>query len=160
MQAVYILPLVFRLVTLILLNVVTVGRWWSARFSLAYLGFFGFLNVYALRVNLSVAILSMVNSSYLNSGHNHTSEDCPASPEQTHAAVSSKVFLLLRQVCLCFFMLHFRCFVKACINTDVKSISRLDDKLSVQNNLGLTIIVLDQGWPTFCTPCANFSKHE
>uniref|UniRef100_H2ZGY3 Sialin n=1 Tax=Ciona savignyi TaxID=51511 RepID=H2ZGY3_CIOSA len=47
-----------------------VGTWLSTRFSLAYLAFFGFMNVYALRVNLSVAILSMVNSTYMASHNN------------------------------------------------------------------------------------------
>nr|CAB3266122.1 sialin [Phallusia mammillata] len=55
-----------------------VGKWFSTRFCIAYLGFFGFMNVYALRVNLSVAILSMVNASY--QVVNHTAKDaCPAS---------------------------------------------------------------------------------
>ncbi|KAL3863143.1 hypothetical protein ACJMK2_004912 [Sinanodonta woodiana] len=36
--------------------------WWtSSRLGLAVLGFFGFINVYALRVNMSVAIVCMVN---------------------------------------------------------------------------------------------------
>ncbi|WAR21583.1 SL172-like protein [Mya arenaria] len=36
--------------------------WWtSSRLALAVLGFFGFLNVYALRVNMSVAVVCMVN---------------------------------------------------------------------------------------------------
>ncbi|XP_045189876.2 uncharacterized transporter slc-17.2-like isoform X2 [Mercenaria mercenaria] len=36
--------------------------WWSScRLALAVLGFFGFVNVYALRVNMSVAIVCMVN---------------------------------------------------------------------------------------------------
>ncbi|KAH3787125.1 hypothetical protein DPMN_165246 [Dreissena polymorpha] len=36
--------------------------WWtSCRLALAVLGFFGFLNVYALRINMSIAIVCMVN---------------------------------------------------------------------------------------------------
>ena len=34
-----------------------------ARYILAIMGFFGFVNVYALRVNLSMAIIEMVNTS-------------------------------------------------------------------------------------------------
>jgi ACS family sodium-dependent inorganic phosphate cotransporter-like MFS transporter 5 len=34
-----------------------------ARYVLAVMGFLGFVNVYALRVNLSMAIIKMVNSS-------------------------------------------------------------------------------------------------
>lgn len=44
--------------------------WISARYSLAILGFLGFFNVYALRVNLSVAIVQMANST---SQHYHNS---------------------------------------------------------------------------------------
>uniref|UniRef100_H2ZGX8 Sialin n=1 Tax=Ciona savignyi TaxID=51511 RepID=H2ZGX8_CIOSA len=53
----------------------------STRFSLAYLAFFGFMNVYALRVNLSVAILSMVNSTYMASHNNSniSGDVCPSS---------------------------------------------------------------------------------
>ena len=36
--------------------------WMPARYALAILGFLGFFNVYALRVNLSVAIVQMDNS--------------------------------------------------------------------------------------------------
>ena len=61
------------------------GTWISARYGLSYLAFFGFVNVYALRVNLSVAILSMVNSSYLvPTNHANTSDVCPASPNQAN----------------------------------------------------------------------------
>ena len=44
--------------------------WISARYSLAILSFLGFFNVYALRVNLSVAIVQMANST---SQHYHHS---------------------------------------------------------------------------------------
>ena len=37
--------------------------WCSARFSLAIVGFFGFVNLYAQRVNLSVAMVCMLNHS-------------------------------------------------------------------------------------------------
>lgn len=42
--------------------------WWtSSRLGLAVLGFFGFINVYALRVNMSVAIVCMVNRTAIKS---------------------------------------------------------------------------------------------
>ncbi|XP_071171387.1 sialin-like [Mytilus edulis] len=40
---------------------ISVPWWTSSRLGLAILGFFGFINVYALRVNMSVAIVCMVN---------------------------------------------------------------------------------------------------
>nr|XP_039255122.1 sialin-like [Styela clava] len=52
-----------------------VPTWTSARYVLAYMAFFGFFNVYALRVNLSVAIVSMANTS---DTHN-ASNECPVS---------------------------------------------------------------------------------
>jgi len=62
------------------------GTWLSARYCLAYLSFFGFVNVYALRANMSVAILSMVNTTYQQQ-HSNTSvatSSCPhnAQPDQ------------------------------------------------------------------------------
>ena len=68
---------------------VTVGIWCSTRFFLAYLGFFGFANVYALRVNLSVAIVSMVNSTYLVSNHTSNNSDvCPETANQANHTAS------------------------------------------------------------------------
>ncbi|CAK8673452.1 unnamed protein product [Clavelina lepadiformis] len=62
-----------------------VGTWVSARYFMGYLAFFGFFNVYTMRVNLSVAILSMVNSSYLvSTNHTNVSDICPASPNQAN----------------------------------------------------------------------------
>lgn len=48
--------------------------WWtSCRLGLAILGFFGFVNVYALRVNMSVAIVCMVNQTALRSKESNSS---------------------------------------------------------------------------------------
>lgn len=48
--------------------------WWtSSRLALAVLGFFGFVNVYALRVNMSVAIVCMVNQTALRLAEGNTS---------------------------------------------------------------------------------------
>ena len=47
------------------------------RYLIAFLGFLGFANVYAMRVNLSVAIVSMVNSSAIPHVNASTSDVCP-----------------------------------------------------------------------------------
>ncbi|XP_070559139.1 sialin-like [Ptychodera flava] len=44
--------------------------WTSSRFGLAILAFFGFVSMYALRVNLSVAMVCMVNNTALNDPDN------------------------------------------------------------------------------------------
>lgn len=57
------------------------GPWLGARHIFAFLGFLGFVNVYAMRVNLSVAIVAMVNQTdHGNSGGNQTNSSgtCPA----------------------------------------------------------------------------------
>nr|XP_034328495.1 sialin [Crassostrea gigas] len=49
--------------------------WWtSSRLGLAVLGFFGFINIYALRVNLSVAIVCMVNATAVRLNSNSESD--------------------------------------------------------------------------------------
>ncbi|XP_068189155.1 sialin [Antennarius striatus] len=57
----------------------------SVRLGLAILMFFGFVAVYALRVNLSVAMIAMVNSTDPNPAKNSSkSYDCPLSPDLTN----------------------------------------------------------------------------
>ncbi len=51
----------------------------SARYTLAFLSFLGLLNIYAMRVNLSVALVAMVNTTLTN----HSSV-CPAVLNMTH----------------------------------------------------------------------------
>ena len=46
------------------------------RHILMLLGFLGFANVYALRVNLSVALVAMVNSTYANVNPEGKSHEC------------------------------------------------------------------------------------
>jgi ACS family sodium-dependent inorganic phosphate cotransporter-like MFS transporter 5 len=46
------------------------------RHILVLLGFLGFANVYALRVNLSVALVVMVNSTYTNQNSEVSSHEC------------------------------------------------------------------------------------
>lgn len=52
----------------------------KARHILGILGFLGFANVYAMRVNLSVAIVAMVNHTAFPepSTNNNTYDHCPA----------------------------------------------------------------------------------
>lgn len=47
----------------------------SARYNLAVLAFFGFFVLYALRVNLSVALVDMVDSN-TTLANNRTSKEC------------------------------------------------------------------------------------
>merc|ERR1712241_1238117 len=55
------------------------GPWIGVRHIFAFLGFLGFVNVYAMRVNLSVAIGAMVkDTSSSNSTNNTDVGTCPA----------------------------------------------------------------------------------
>ena len=51
------------------------GSCFQARHALAVMAFLGFFNVYCLRVNLSVALVAMVNST--SSENSSTSDECP-----------------------------------------------------------------------------------
>lgn len=61
---------ILHVLLLNLLTVVTAFRqaplmetnWFSKRYLIAFLAFFGFANIYALRVNLSVAIVVMTSN--------------------------------------------------------------------------------------------------
>ena len=58
--------------------------WWtSSRLALAVLGFFGFINVYALRVNMSVAIVCMVNQTALKIAEANSSSNDTGSKVET-----------------------------------------------------------------------------
>lgn len=58
-------------------------EWWGARHTLGFLGFLGFTSVYAMRVNLSVAIVAMVKAEVgygndtANNNNNNSEEVCP-----------------------------------------------------------------------------------
>lgn len=52
----------------------------SSRYSLALLSCFGFFVVYSLRVNLSVAMVDMLNTTRHQSSPNHSSSVCPPRP--------------------------------------------------------------------------------
>jgi len=54
-------------------------RFPSCRFVLMVMGFLGFVNVYCLRVNLSVALVAMVNDTeqpFQNMSHNNSDDIC------------------------------------------------------------------------------------
>ncbi|KAB7505360.1 putative inorganic phosphate cotransporter [Armadillidium nasatum] len=67
-------------------------EWIATRHIFAFLGFLGFANVYAMRVNLSVAIVAMVNSSAIPQ-RNSTSDDvCPLPTNGSIAPVKEGKF--------------------------------------------------------------------
>ncbi|XP_076823695.1 sialin-like [Clavelina lepadiformis] len=70
-----------------------VGTWLSVRYSMAYLALLGVINVYALRVNLSVAIVSMVkyNSTLQTAYLNHRAE-CPGRTVETNHNLNTGEF--------------------------------------------------------------------
>lgn len=64
---------------------------WSARYGLAFISSFGFFVVYSLRVNLSVAMVDMLNATSQHTNTNHTGSVCPAHydpprPQRNHTA--------------------------------------------------------------------------
>lgn len=66
----------------------------SARYNLAVLAFFGFFVLYALRVNLSVALVDMVDSN-TTLADNRTSKECAehsASNKALHKQMVSSIF--------------------------------------------------------------------
>lgn len=73
----------------------------SARYNLAVLAFFGFLVLYALRVNLSVALVAMVDPNTTLSD-NRTSKECPehSSPVKVHHNQTVSAFFSSRKTIL------------------------------------------------------------
>lgn len=63
----------------------------KARYILGIMGFLGFANVYAMRVNLSVAIVAMIKNGSTNNDNHTGSSDCPVSyTNSTTPAVSTQ----------------------------------------------------------------------
>lgn len=68
----------------------------KARHTLGFLGFLGFALVYAMRVNLSVAIVSMVNqTAYPDNNGNDTSDVCPKTPPVNGTFIPVRIIFLL-----------------------------------------------------------------
>lgn len=57
----------------------------KARHILGIMGFLGFANVYAMRVNLSVAIVAMVNTTTPEISNSSTYDHCPISTNVTNS---------------------------------------------------------------------------
>ena len=60
----------------------------KARHVLGILGFLGFANVYAMRVNLSVAIVAMVNkTAFPDVVDNNTVDHCPITDDRNNSEI-------------------------------------------------------------------------
>lgn len=71
------------------------GKFPKTRQILGLMGFLGFANVYAMRVNLSVAVVAMINETAIPSTSN-LSDVCPMPPNtnSTVHRVKSNTFIL------------------------------------------------------------------
>lgn len=65
--------------------------WIKCRTVLGIMGFLGFANVYAMRVNLSVAIVAMINST-TPTPSNETLDVCPATPASNDSIPTVCIF--------------------------------------------------------------------
>lgn len=66
--------------SVVLSSVEETTGWIKCRTVLGIMGFLGFANVYAMRVNLSVAIVAMINSTAPVPSNDSTLDVCPAAP--------------------------------------------------------------------------------
>ncbi|XP_046439306.1 putative inorganic phosphate cotransporter isoform X1 [Daphnia pulex] len=60
---------------------------WGTRHTLVLLGFLGFANVYAMRVNLSVTIVAMVNQSAIPHINQTAVDICPETPGESQSGI-------------------------------------------------------------------------
>lgn len=69
-----------------------------ARYTFALLGFLGMANVYAMRVNLSVAMVAMVNSSAFP--HSDISSECSTNQNNTNITLrhEAKVRIIIFKI--------------------------------------------------------------
>lgn len=69
--------------------------WIKCRTVLGIMGFLGFASVYAMRVNLSVAIVAMVNSTTPTPSNSSSDVDvCPASPSSNSSVPQVYLYLI------------------------------------------------------------------
>lgn len=68
---------------------------WGTRHTLVLLGFLGFANVYAMRVNLSVTIVAMVNHTAIPHINQTSVDICPEPPGTAHDSVVKVSFTFL-----------------------------------------------------------------
>ena len=74
----------------------------KARHTLGFLGFLGFALVYAMRVNLSVAIVSMVNQTAIpHSDDNDTTDVCPKEKPINGTFIPVSYFIIFLKNCQC-----------------------------------------------------------
>lgn len=69
----------------------------SCRYLLALLSSLGFCVVYALRVNLSVALVSMVNSTYANSNADSANPECPGNSNSTGSSGKVRCYVICNE---------------------------------------------------------------
>jgi hypothetical protein len=77
------------------------ARFMKARYVMAFMGFLGFANVYAMRVNLSVAIVAMVNHTAIPKTNVTDINDVCAVEftNQTTVQVGHNVHLFIHSMC-------------------------------------------------------------
>ena len=68
---------------------------------LAIMGFFGFANVYAMRVNLSVAVVAMVNSSAIPHVNTSSADACPANVLNSTSEDTQVCAFVFVCMCMC-----------------------------------------------------------
>lgn len=86
------------------------GKFPRARHILGFMGFLGFANVYAMRVNLSVAVVAMINHTAIPDVNGTVLDVCPMGPE-TNSTVPVVSATALFNIILFFFLLACGCII-------------------------------------------------